>query len=111
MLPLLLNTPQNARDFDIFSFINADNHAEIIRQIAIKGQVNLAIFPLDPIPLKDTRIWLEQHQQMHNDMNAFLGTSGSDLADVDFNDKEQLVSWIQLHFVEHLNASNILGLG
>ena len=109
----LYKLPMTDRDMAIFSFSNADNHREILSGIAKQqstGVTTLGLYVLDPIPISKSG-WLLRHQAMHNDMNAALGLNGSDLSAVDFNNKEQLQSWIGLHAAEHYAASATLGIG
>lgn len=72
--------------------------------------VNLPDYVIDPIPQGDVKGWIENNQNLHNDMNGQLRLHGNDLQDVDFNDQKQLQSWIFLHYQEHQSAEQALGI-
>lgn len=72
--------------------------------------INLPDYVIDPIPHDNVKGWIENNQNLHNDMNGQLGLQGSDLQDVDFNDQKQLQSWFYLHFIEHQSAEQALGI-
>lgn len=106
----LFNIPEVESDYLVFSFSNADQHRQIVDAVAAQKSLKLASYLLDPIPASDPATWLAIHQQSHNDFTAALGIAGVDLTSVDFNDPEQLASWIRLHAEEHAQAANQLGL-
>lgn len=106
----LFNVPGTPEEFAQWGFANAAHHTDIVRRIyEITGQ-SLQSYVLDPIP-QEISVWLYQHQFMHQQMDVVLGISGFDLTDVDWRDKGQLEGWITSHANEHVQASNILGLG
>lgn len=108
MLPVLFNLPRNADDWNRWSFHHRKSH-DVIRYALRKQQnANLADFIIDPIPLKVPKQFLESNQQLHTDFNKTLGTPGSDLEDVDFNDQHALQAWIYLHALEHQVAERTL---
>lgn len=107
----LFNTPGDERGLLIFGFNNADQHALIVDRIFKTQSVLLPTFILDPIPTGDTDTWLSTHQASHNAFTEALGIAGVDLTAVDFNDPEQVSSWMRLHGEEHRQAAQMLGLG
>ena len=106
----LFNVPASDRDFLVFSFANADQHALIADRIFATKGVLLPVFVLDPIP-SDAQTWLQTHQAAHVAFTDVLGIAGVDLTAVDFNDPEQAASWSRLHGEEHRQAAKILGFG
>lgn len=48
------------------------------------------------------RLWLSGHYDMHLALRAATGISGIDLTQVNWNDPEELFSWLENHAVEHL---------
>ena len=110
MLAALLNVPHEPGELNYFSFNNADSHQQIINAIRVQKTVDLPVYILDPIPQEDIENWLFRHQVVHNQMNAVLAIQGADLSAVDWNDKDSLADWIQLHFTEHQQASTALGV-
>lgn len=68
------------------------------------------IYRCDPQKPEQLAVFLEQHQQLHVDMDGALGISGNDLSDVDFQDKKQTDAFFWLQFQEHLAAATNLGI-
>ena len=108
----LLNVPapNDENAFHEFSFSNQDSHNRIVNAIYGQKGTSLSIYVLDPMPFFDMGVWLRNHQQMHNDMNGVTGIAGNDLSSVDFNDPEQAAYWMQLHWSEHQQNEQLLGL-
>ena len=79
--------------------------------LMLKAGITLPEYMLHPSNPDDTGVWEDQHQQMHQDMDALLGINGFDLTNVNFENEAYLAGWIQLHFNEHYQAANILGIG
>jgi hypothetical protein len=44
-------------------------------------------------------------------MNTILKAQSSNLLDVDFKNAEQIASWLNLHYQEHQDAEQLLGIG
>lgn len=111
-LPSLLNVPSSKNDWDTWSFAHRTHH-DLIRQAIFRqtnGADNLFQYQLDPLPADEIHDWLSRNQQSHDDMNQVLGLQGVDLEGVDFKDKKQLFAWIQIHWLEHQNASLALDI-
>lgn len=111
MLANLLNAPVKGEDFSYFTSNNAEQHFNIINAISRLHGVHLLEYQLDPVSDVDFSDWLWRHQYTHNDMNAFLGIEGNDLSTLDLNNPIALQEWTYLHFSEHYQANNILGIG
>lgn len=107
----LANVPRTPPELAIFSFSNQDEHFQAAQAVLTQKGVLLPLYPVDPINFDALGVWLQNHQQMHNDMNGLLGTSGSDLTDVDFRNPAQAEAWTTLHFMEHQRWVQILGTG
>lgn len=107
----LYNVPVRPDELQEWSFAHGVHHREIIREILTRFQIQLPEFVLDPINPLDVNNWAQQHQISHNQMDGILGISGFDLLDVNFEDQNQLASFIFLHASEHFQASNILRIG
>ena len=93
-----------------FSFDNFGEHLKIQRAILARHNLNLPLFPIDPIPLFDLLTWARIHQSMHASANGVLKLSGFDLTGVDFRKPEEVVVWTQNHGQEHLALSRALRL-
>ena len=111
MLANLYNTWKDDAGLQRFSFSNNDEHLSINRAILARFNQLLPVYVLDPINTHDPNTWLNVHQIVHNLQNQILGIVGNDLSDVDFQNPEQMASWVWLHAQEHYQASNILGIG
>lgn len=101
--------PQSEQDFMVFSFANQDHHTRLVKSLNGQGH-DLTTYQLDPVPTFDLPTWLQRHQQAHNDMNATLGTVGSDLTNLDIKNPQQLSAWIFLHVQEHIQWQTKTGV-
>ena len=68
-------------------------------------------FMLNPVDPNDLGLWLYQHQTMHDQANAALGTKGYNLLDLDWKDESQFAMWLRLNGDEHQRISGALGVG
>lgn len=110
-LPLLYAPPDSDQAWKSWSFNHAAIHYTLIGAVGTqKNNHTLAQYLLDPMDLNDLGMWLYQHQSMHNQMNAALGTQGYDLLSYDITDPEQLQTWLNLNGDEHVRFSQILGV-
>jgi hypothetical protein len=109
-LASLYNTPQDPVSLAEWSFSHAANHADIVRFILAQKGVQLTSFVLDPLDPTNPKIWVYQHQLMHNQMNQVLGVAGQDLTGLDWTDPEALSQWIDDNASEHLQVSSKLGI-
>ena len=107
----LANIPADEQTLMEWSFAHMAHHVDLNAYLQREKKVNLPIFPLDPVNPADMATWSYQHQLMHNNQNQLLGISGNDLLDVDWQDQGQRATWIFLNFAEHLQATNITGVG
>lgn len=109
-LPALYNVPKDALDLQWWSFHHADEHILISREILRAKNKRIELYPIDPVPLIDVSNWLRRHQTMHNDVNAILGTNGSDLTSLDIENEDQVRAWIYLDAQEHYLWRQELGI-
>ena len=107
----LSNVPNTKSELAVWATLHQTHHRDINRRIYELAGISLPEYILDPINPDDTGVWEDQHQQMHQDMDALLGINGFDLTNVNFENEAYLAGWIQLHFNEHYQAANILGIG
>ena len=111
MLAGLYNFDLNNVDLrELFAVCNQNSHNLIVDAINAKYGTNLDRFNLDPIEPDDIQGWLEQHQQLHNDMNAALGLTSFNLNTIAFDSAGSVQLWIQLHVQEHVAAHQKLSL-
>lgn len=109
-LASLYNVPTNSNELNIFSFANQDEHNKIAAAVLLQYNTPVPSFVLDPVPLNDMGVWLQQHQLLHNIMNNIAGSNSSDLTDVNFQDNSQFSEWIWLHAQEHYQVADFLHL-
>lgn len=107
----IANVPQTPQQIAMWSFAHASHHQDIIRVIYQITKIALPIFVLDPFDPNNMSIWNDQHQTMHNQMDALLGISPFNLDDLDWKDPRTLGGWIFNNFSEHYQAANILEIG
>ena len=100
-LPFLFDITANDASLEQFFFWNAQDHIEIRQAIQAQHGTNLFARVLDPVDREAIDLWLELHQQTHNDINSVLGLNGNDLSDIDFSIPSKVREWINLHAQEH----------
>jgi hypothetical protein len=108
-LAFLINSPQSEQDWSVWSWSHKDQHTLARNAVQAKYGINLADYPIDPIPFQQITQWLDYNQEMHDDINGILGTNSTNLQQVNFRDAAQLSAWIYLHRREHENWANMLG--
>ena len=109
MLISLLNLT-SSKDFTYFNDNNNSHHQLIYRGLFVQKNINVNNYLLAPVGSTGFDRWLDVHQQAHDDMNAAIGTSGSDLSFLDFADPRQVKDWVQLHYNEHYQLDQVLNL-
>lgn len=110
-LPALYVQPTDSDQWDAWSFNHGANHYDIIGATQTSKGITLQTFPLYPMDPSDVELWLYQHQVMHNQANAALGTSGYNLLALDWNDPDQFQLWLELNGDEHVRFCTLLGIG
>ncbi len=109
----LQNIPGTPEELAIWAFAHQAHHLDIINHIYDLLQIAMPQYVLDPFDPNNPSqmgVWAYQHQIMHDNQNFILGIEGSSLVEVDWQDQENLGSWIQTNFAEHLQAANTLGV-
>ena len=110
-LPYLYSQPQTPDDWKKWAFNHAANHYDMIFAVQTQKNQNLEQFILNPLDPNEIGLWLDQHQSMHNQVNAVLGTQGYDLLSLDPNDPDAFAEWLRQNGDEHVRISALLGLG
>ena len=108
------NIPGTPEELAMWAFAHQAHHIDIVAEIYRLGNISLPQYildPFDPGNPEAINLWLYLHQQMHDNQNFILGIAGNNLTEVDWSDQGELAGWINLNFSEHLQASNILGVG
>lgn len=107
----LANVPSTDEERAQWAFSHMAHHRDIAARIYLLVKIAMPEYILEPLNPDDPSTWEDQHQQMHDNQNELLGITGQDLTGVDWKDQRLTAAWIQLNFNEHLQASNILGIG
>lgn len=66
---------------------------------------------LDPMNLKSQqsrKTFLLDHYLAHQRVNAFLGTTGPDLSEVDFDEETDFAAWVDLNYLDHQSWQSLL---
>jgi hypothetical protein len=111
MLAALLNVPKTFEEWQQYARDHRDSHDRIRSAILSKYKIILTDYIVEPLSEQSFRQFLQNNASLHTDMNGVLKTQSSDLLDVDFSDEQKLQAWISLHYQEHQNAEQILGIG
>ena len=109
MLCQLLNIPSTQDEWNIWSYHHRLSH-QAIRQAALARSVTLIDYEIDPVNREFITDWLDRNQQLHVDMDGLVGAQSVDLQDVDLQDRNQLVAWIRLHWIDHQTVETQLGI-
>ena len=109
-LPNLVYPPPGDAGWQEYWFQHFQDHLEIMQGIQEQQNVKLTEYSIDPWTDADKDGILGRHQQYHDDMNARLGLSGSDLSELSFKSEDQLKQWVYLNYQEHRNARSTLGI-
>jgi hypothetical protein len=111
MLAALLNTPKSFEEWQQFARDHRDSHDRIRKAIKSKYNIELTDYIVEPLSEPSFKQFLQNNASLHTDMNGVLKSQSSDLLDVNFDDLQKLETWISLHYQEHQNAEQILGIG
>ncbi len=112
-LSTLMGVPRTLAEFQAWAFANQANHRDIIARVFATTGTQLVEFPLQPFDPNDPdslQTYLNAHQQMHQDMDHTLGLNTYNLSEVDWQDPSSLAQWVQTHALEHIAASQLLGI-
>lgn len=107
-LAAIFNVPTNRDDLNTWATSHAAHHRDIIRRIYEIGNIALPEYVLEPIDPNNMVTWAQQHQIMHQQMDALLGIKGYNLLNANFKDVNALTNWIQLNANEHYQADELL---
>lgn len=110
MLAALLNVPVTFDDWQTWAFAHDQNHAEMIAAIQQQSGVTLERYQLYPINFDRFGDFLERNQRAHNDINRIININSTDLQDVDPNQREQFIAWVDLHHSETFAMNARLGI-
>lgn len=84
--------------------VHRDQNTAIFRRFSIV----LPEYWLDPPDFETESVWLLNHQTMHNNIDGVLNVAQFNLLEVDWNDPEERIGWIQSHAQLHTQEANAL---
>jgi hypothetical protein len=109
----LMSVPQTSAELEAWQFANQAHHRDIARRIQETKGVLISDYPLEPFNPDDAdslEAFLQNHQDVHQQMDIALGLNSYNLSELDWQDPAARAQWFQTHFVEHNAASQILGV-
>lgn len=109
-LPALYSYPNNKDAWQAWAFNHAAIHYTAVNAANLQKNQDLPTFCLNPIDPDDLGMWLYNHQIMHNQMNYILNVPGYNLLELDWQDQDQFMLWMQLNGDEHIRWNAILGV-
>ena len=107
----IYEVPETEEHLALWATVHAAHHRLINAKIYELGGVSLPEYVLDPINPANTGPWEDQHQVLHQLMDAALGIAGFDLTGVDFRNRDALTGWITQNAIEHTLAADLLEIG
>jgi hypothetical protein len=110
MLAALLNTPRSDAEWQRWAFDHRDSHDRIRDAVRRRNHVDLTDRVIDPISADRFEEFLQNNASLHTDMNDALNLQSVDLETVDASKENELQAWIHLHYQEHQNAEQLLGI-
>lgn len=100
----LYNVPRDDQEMSAWSFSHMAHHRDMIRVVFQTLNVQLPEFILDPVNLANPVGFLDQHQEMHDQLDRIFGIKTLNLTEVEWSNEAQRSSWIwqnaQLHLAE-----------
>jgi hypothetical protein len=106
----LYNIPMTNDEMKRWSFAHAAHHREMLEATRRLKNVALAEYILDPVNLALSESFFDQHQIMHNDINAVFKISSFDLTVVDWSNSAQRAGWIWLNALQHQLEAQATGV-
>ena len=106
MLCACLNVPETDADWQNFAWNSKDQIDQIRQAVSTKYGVALQEYVL--YPFTPTNAWLQNNSSAHTDFCSVLGLEGHNLIDLNFQNSDDVASWINLCYHELFDASSIL---
>lgn len=105
-LPFLIDFPKSQyggiqTGMSAWALHHRIDHQDVADAVRAQFGIDLPQYEIDPMSFTKDSLFLLRNQQMHNDCNSVLGTSGVDLSALDFSDASQIQAWLWLHFEAH----------
>lgn len=106
----LKNVPSTPDQLGYFAFVHMDHHLRMNDKARSAFGVALPSFDLSTLDTDRMEGWIDEHQQMHQNLDQLLGLEGYNLLDVDWKDPNQLAGWVYLNFQSHFNEATVLNV-
>jgi hypothetical protein len=104
------NVPSNEDELARWGVLHMILHRDQIRAALNKYNTILPEYVLDPVDTSPNSAWFQNHQTMHDNIDALTKVAPFNLLDVDLSKESQLIGWIQGHAQLHQQESNVLGV-
>ncbi len=105
-----LPIPDDESDRNRWTFSHASSHLITSQAVVSKVGGTIVQYMLDPYNPADVAGWDLRHQQAHNDINSALNLPGIDFSSIDRTTDRGRIEWAALHFREHLQWQQTLGV-
>ena len=102
------NIPGNPTELARWSTLHMILHRDQNRAALMLFNTILPEYILDPTDFTSNGTWMQNHQTMHNNIDALTGVAQFDLLEVNWQDEDQRIGWIQGHAQLHQQESNAL---
>lgn len=97
----------------MYDFAHMDHHRNLVAAVWTKFGINLPLYTLTPMPVgrgADNTLWLQLHQQSHQQLDALLGIAFTDMTDGDFSSPDAMGGWIRQNAALHQAEGLALGV-
>ena len=101
---VVLPPPTGLQGLEEWAFAHYQHHLAIAEATKRNKNVTIPIPQIYPLSLGTIQNWLENHQTLHNEMNAVLRVQGNDLSTLNWNDERQREGFFWLNYMEHKSA-------
>ncbi len=108
MLAACLEVPDGDAAWQVWAW-NSKQQVDSIRE-RIYSWYGISLVEYVLIPFSPTNAWLINNSSAHNDFNSVLGLQSHDLEELDFTNKDEVASWVNLSYNELYDASAALGI-
>ena len=106
----IFNVPSNDQELAAWSNLHMIWHRSM--NLAAFEQFNVALpeFILDPADFSSRSGFLQNHQTMHDNLDALYGVASYNIIDVDMTDPSQRAGWFAAHAELTRSESNAAGV-
>lgn len=100
-------TPQGFTEWTYQHYLHHQAIISAARSLRNTQLIQYQIWPVNPQNLDG---FLNDHQSMHDEMNALYGVYGNDLSTLDWKDRKAVDAWYFLNWQEHLAVAARCGV-